>query len=167
MCFCPELGTPLSKSAQVALGWDMWFPLSLCRSVEGVLAPEVSPNLLFIEVCTKSGDSVAVLQTPGDTNLCLYLSFLLKTNGWIAECSLSHISGKICQCIICCYSMALAMSLAQWLPISYGIGTSSFISVYVSSHRMSLTERSCCDAKLFIILLSADIVCCVNKLACL
>lgn len=140
MGFWSELVMHLSKSVQIALGWGVQFPVSLCRSVEGVLAPEVSPNLLFIEVCTKNGDSVAVLQTPGDMNLCLYLYFLLKINGWMAECSLSYISGKICQCIICCYSVALAMPLTQWLPISYGIGISSFICVCVSSYRMNLTE---------------------------
>lgn len=113
MCFWLELVMHLSKSVQIALGWDMQFPISLCRRVEEVLAPEVSPSLLFIEVCTKSDDSVAILQTPGDMNLCLYLYFLLKINGWMAECSLSYVSGKICQRIVCCYSMALAMLLTQ------------------------------------------------------
>ena len=108
MCFWPELVTPLSKSAQIALVWDTWFPTSLCRRVEEGLAPEVCPNLPFIGICPKSSDSVAVLQTSEDMNICLYPSCLLKNHGWMAECCLSYISGKTCSAssaVILCHRL--------------------------------------------------------------
>lgn len=98
MCFWPELVTPSNKSAQMALGWDMWFPTNLCR--RAALAPEDSPSLPFVGICPKSCGSVAVLQAWGDVNICLSLSFLLK-DGWMAG-FLFHTSmgGAVLPCLL-------------------------------------------------------------------
>lgn len=130
MCFWPQLATPSNKSAQMALGWHMWFPVSLGRTVEG-LAPKDSSNLPSIGICPKSCDSVGVLQPWGDKNTSLCCSFLWRVDGWLGR-SLRR-SGLLC-------------ATPLWLPA--GSEQPLILHLCPCLQLQNEPDRGSCDAKI-------------------
>lgn len=158
-CFCPKLVMPLSKSAQIALGWDMWLHICLCRVGKG-LAPKVS------ELAFHSDLPWTWLFHHRSSSFSRYkhLSIPLSPTeeSQMNSPMFSYVSGAICQYTTCCFSVHRLCHLHTACMLTMGWEpTPSPVSM------SSVTEWAWLRPRSFRCKNTSDTVCCGNKLACL